>query len=366
MTNPYDGPLFSRDEIVAALSLMMERMDHIDAACAGGFPLYSPGAENRWVASSGGSWSGGFWCACWWLRARVTGALSDRRKASETCLRLAPRITSASLYRCMIFWYGAALGDLWFHDCDAGQLATRSASALAAAYDPNLRCIPLGTDFGGGEDGDRRIAVDPLAASIGLASFGGKDALARQHAETTIAACGTLSGAYHAQAVHEGGQFLPMGRPGSWSRGQAWAMLGLVKAAARWGEPFIGFAREASAYWLKTRPGPFPPDRLENPSGPCDPSASVIASLAMLTVAELVSDGALWSHHARRHIAAIIRSRYFAGSSSERNGVSAGAFAGAYYRTTPEKQELIESPWSSALLMMALAILAGALEPSDC
>ena len=83
-----EGPLLSRQEMMDALELLVHRMDAIDAHCTSGFPLYSPGAGDQWTISRGGSWTGGFWGAWWWLRARLTGSASDRRKASGICQRL--------------------------------------------------------------------------------------------------------------------------------------------------------------------------------------------------------------------------------------------------------------------------------------
>ena len=48
----------------------------------------------------------------------------------------------------MIFWYGAALEDIWFNDVNAHELAEEAVAALAASYDQQMHCIPLGTDLG--------------------------------------------------------------------------------------------------------------------------------------------------------------------------------------------------------------------------
>lgn len=369
MTEPRNEPHLTQNDIFTALTSIIARIDQIDAACGESFPLYSPGLEDCWIVSRGGSWMGGFWSGCWWLRARVTGSEADKHKASEICLRLASKTTSATLYRSMIFWYGAALGDLWFRDGNARQLATQSVAALAAAFDPDMHCVPLGTDLGGGDNGHRLITIDPLAPTIALlgrAEYGGKDALARQQLETTLEACRTDAGAYHAQAVYKHGRFRPTDQAGLWSRGQAWAMLGLCKAASLWGDPFLDYARAACDYWLKSRPEPFPPSRLDGPSNAFDPSASLIAALAMLSLTKLVPEENRWFDAARHRIAAIVHSRHFTGLRDGESGVASGIFSGACYRTRPDRELLVESVWSSFFLMAALCILAGIIEPTDC
>ena len=126
-----DEQLLSRKELTSALELMIRRMETIDSHAMGGFPLYSPGPTDRWVVSPGGSWAGGLWGALWWLRSRLTESTADQRKASDICQRLSPKISVDSVNRSLIFWYGASLGALWFHDGDARKLTGEAIAALA-------------------------------------------------------------------------------------------------------------------------------------------------------------------------------------------------------------------------------------------
>jgi unsaturated chondroitin disaccharide hydrolase len=168
--NTADEKLLSHEEMLHALELMIHRMDATNANCANGFPLYSPGSTDQWVVSPGGSWVGGFWAGCWWLRAKVTESRSDQHKASDICQRLDNKISADSINRSMIFWYGAAPGDSWFSDENAQKLVGEAVAALAASYDPEIQCIPVGTDMGGGKDGNRLITIDTFAPLIQLFS----------------------------------------------------------------------------------------------------------------------------------------------------------------------------------------------------
>jgi len=361
--------LLTRDEMLTAIELMIARMDVIDDRSGNGFPLYSPGTTDAWAVSSGGSWVGGFWAGWWWLRARVTESMADRRKAAQICLRLSPKIHSVSINRSMIFWYGAALGDRWFGDDSARSMARESAAALSASHDPAMHCIPLGTDMGGGANGDRCISVDTLASTIDLLNYnshGQAEDIARRQVDIMHAVCGTAEGAYHSKALYEQGAFRPTDQAGVWSRGQAWAMLGLSRAAAKWGEPYLSHARSACEYWLCSRPGPVPPSSLDQLSGSGDPSASLIAALSMCALAEIVPDGERWLICAHRQIATIVRNQYFTGLGEPVGNAAAGIFWGACYQTKPDKQELVESAWGSFFLMAALCILAGVIKPTDC
>ena len=236
------GILLSHAEMKQALELLVQRLEAIHSHCTNSFPLYSRGVADQWILSSGGSWVGGYWSACWWLRSRITGALSDRQNAVDICQRLSPKITTDSINRNPIFWYGAALGDLWFSDAKARGLTSASISAIAASYDPEMHCVPLGRDMGGGREGNRLISVDALAPLIQLLSRSEDSAhhqIARTHASTVSAVCGSGNGAFHPAARFADGHFQPTEQAGVWSRGQAWAMLGLSRAAALWGEPYL-------------------------------------------------------------------------------------------------------------------------------
>ncbi|MBN9132872.1 MAG: glucuronyl hydrolase [Nitrosospira multiformis] len=367
------GILLSHAEMKQALELLVQRLEAIHASCTNSFPLYSPGIADQWMLSPGGSWIGGYWGACWWLRSRITGALADRRNAVDICQRLSPKITTGSINRNPIFWYGAALGDLWFGDVKARSLASASISAIAASCDPKMHCVPLGREMGGGKDGNQLISVDSLAPLVQLLSRSEDSAhhqIARTHASTVSAACGTGNGAFHPGARFADGRFQPVEQAGEWSRGQAWAMLGLSRAAALWGEPYLTCTVRACEYWKRSRPAPLPLNRLDDPSGPADPSSSIIASLAMLALAELLADGTdgtQWHAFAQQEIAAIVRSDYFTGhetgSRAKSGDPPSGIFWGCCYKTSDNKEEMVESAWGSFFLMAALCVLLDMLKP---
>ncbi len=213
--------------------------------------------------------------------------------------------------------------------------------------------------------------------------------ISRCHADTVLDACRTGSGALDTDACFTKGILRPIGQAGDWSRGQAWGMLGLSRAAAYWGEPYLTYAQTACDYWRRSRPEAVPPNRLSRSSGTAglsshcdhwDPSSSVIASLAMLCLADLMPDGNHWRIDAHGRITDIIRSPYFIGAQKnghdqehrnraenrDTNRDAAGIFWGCCYETNPGTLEPVESPWGSFFLMAALCILAGVIKPSHC
>jgi len=181
-----------------------------------------------------------------------------------------------------------------------------------------------------------------------------------------LAACRTGEGAFHTAACYEKGGFKPTDQAGDWSRGQAGALLGLSRAAAHWGEPYLSYARSACEYWRDSRTERIPPNRLSHLSGLCDPSSSVIASVAMLTFAGLIDDGEQWRTYAHQQITAIILSQYFTGFQENSDKIAKGLFWGSCYKTNQGRDKLVESAWGSFFLMSALSILVDVIKPSDC
>jgi unsaturated chondroitin disaccharide hydrolase len=330
-----------------ALHNLFNRLDEINSQSLENFPLYSIGNSNQWINSKGGSWMGGFWAGCWWLRAHLTQSAADYAKAGEICEKLSDKIELDSSYRSLIFWYGAALGQQFFQHESAQKITSATAQAITTAYDAKLLCVPLGSALGGGENGKNIITVDGLASLIDLlmdSCDGEYELIARQHTDTLIAACLTENGAFHSEAHYENGRFQTHGEAGDWSRGQAWAMLGLTRAAAHWGEPYLSKARLACDYWQKSRPQLLPLNRLSKTNGLIDPSATVIAALAMLSLAEQAKDGENWRDLARQNVLAVLESDYFNG----------GIFSGCCYKIKADEIALVESSWGTFLLMVAV------------
>jgi unsaturated chondroitin disaccharide hydrolase len=355
---PLGPPILSAQELTVAIEAIFTRMDSIERDCAGRFPLFRRAADAHWQMSSGGSWKGGFWVGMYWLRAYVQQSRSDREKAANLCRTLAAKLDEPSQNRSLIYWYGAALGDRWFADADARQLAQQASSHLAETWRSNLACLPVGCAMGGGREGDLRISIDPLASTVQLLwRYGDQlthDRLDR-HLQTVTRVLGDGSGAYAGHAHLQPETCASREVAGNWSRGQAWAMLGLVRAAAQYGEPYIRLAEQSVCYWLNSRPEPWVLNRLNQRDKKTDPSAMVIAAIAMQILAKLSKARPEWNDKASKLLTAAVR------SGKENPGV----FAGLCYSTGGGVEELVESPCSSFFLLAGLLVMAGKLAPED-
>lgn len=347
-----DRPLTGA-ETQRAIEAILSRLEQIDAVCGEGFPLYYDGA---WKVSAGGSWLGGFWAGLWWLRAVHSGRPTDRQQALRIAERLRDKLDCDSHHRSLIFWYGAGLGAQLLADRQAAALASAATQRLAHAFDPALCCIPLGRELGGGAQGDQRLSIDPLAATLNLFALSADPGLlnlGRQHLHVSFRACAGIGGAWssHAQSVQ--GQWQPGDRPGNWSRGQAWAMLGLGIGVRLYGVPFRDDAQRATQYWLRSRPMEAPLNRLDHTDGPNDPCAAAMVSLALQAQARDSTDGEVLLQEAGRLLAPIVRGSDF----------DDGRFIGHCYRTSPALEQKVESVCGSFFLLAALMSLAAEIDP---
>lgn len=348
--------VLSSQQLTVAIDALFARMDGIERDCGGSFPLFRRAGDVAWRVSSGGSWMGGFWAGLYWLRAYIRQSPDDKNTAAILCRRLTPKLDEATQNRSLIYWYGAALGDHWFADPSAHHMAQQAASRLSDTWRSDLACWPLGCAMGGGLEGDGRISVDPLAASVQLlaryAERSSRDRLER-HLQTVAKSLGDGSGAYlgHAHLPITG---TPSERAGNWSRGQAWAMLGLARAATHYGEPYLQLAEQSARYWLRSRADGLVPNRLDQSLGSLDPSATVIAAVAMQAL------GGDWSHVANRLLSAVVRGDHF-----NRDAQRPGAFVGLCYAPGQGHEELVESSCSSFFLLIGLLVMAGMLDPLE-
>jgi unsaturated chondroitin disaccharide hydrolase len=137
----------------------------------------------------------------------------------------------------------------------------------------------------------------------------------------------------------------------------------------------LGLTRTACTYWRDIHKGNLPRNRLDQEEDIKDPSAAVIASLAMLSLARLLPDETFWYEYAHQQISTVLYSPYFtaftaintdsAGHASYPNR-SSDLFPGCCYRTRQNIEEMVESVWGNFFLMATLAVLADLVDPYDC
>ncbi len=275
-----------------ALAALLRRVTVVAEDVGDRFPLYADPSSGRWKTTRRGSWTGGFWAGWWWLRSEATGHPGDLRTVHRWCRRLHPRASDDTVTRGMTFWYGAGAVAAAGGDPVARQVADAGAVALAGAFEPRRNLIVVGNAFQASVT--PKAAIDALAGTVRLLGFAADngrpdmDSLAlrhtREHVRLLVGGDGRVTPEVDLSRPVDG-----EGGAGSWSRGQAWGVLGLAAAARRWDE-FVVPARRAAGWWLEQFGAGVPPAVLGHPQGPRDTSAAAIVAAGLLDLSTVTGE----------------------------------------------------------------------------
>jgi unsaturated chondroitin disaccharide hydrolase len=360
-----------------AIAQMRKRVDSTAETVRNGFPHFADPATGTWTATPAGDWTGGYWNGMLWLTAHATGDSRYIELAERWTTPLRSRLSSNSAAKGLLFYYGAALGDLLCANPLARELAIEGAKSLAAMYNPRAELIPVGAEFEEVHSvGDTESEVDivQIVALLTWASRAtGDDNLrtiginhARRHIELCLRDDGSVcqsasvdpaSGAVTRRYTHKG-----ITDDSTWARAQAWGILGWALAAQWTGDvTFLEPAERAAAWWLRHLPG----DRVafwdfDDPAIPHtnrDTSATAIASAALLKLAALSPSRAqrdFYREGAEASVRALV---------NDYLGLEGGLWQGCYNKriNLAVANELI---WGSYYLYESLHVIAGLLDPS--
>jgi unsaturated chondroitin disaccharide hydrolase len=357
----------------AAISSMTGRIDRTAAEQAPGFPHYADPASGVWTRSPDGDWTGGFWGGQLWLAYHRTGDEAYRLHALRWVERLRPRVTSQTVFRGFLFYYGAVLGALLGGDEAAGAIAVDGARGLATGFLPSVGAIPLGVQAEEASDvGDTELNVDGVPA-VALLAWAGDHRLrelavshARRHIELCVRDDGSVcqsasvsldTGEVLKRYTHKG-----FSDDSTWTRAQAWAMVGYA-LAAHWlpeHDDLLATAVRVCDWWCDHLPAGgvtyWDFDAPQEPGTRIDTSGAAIGSAALLKAAALVPDEA----RAKRYRAtAETTVRTLVADYLTPEGILTG---GCYNHRIglATDNELI---WGSYYLYEALHVLTGALDP---
>lgn len=335
-------------DLSANIALIFLRMDSIAAQCQDQFPLFCVAEDSTWKLSRRGSWLGGFWAGMWWRRAAVTRLATDYANARLWTSRLQALLHEPTINRSFVFWYGSCLNRP-DHILDTGiDLAAQAAAAILPHFDTRHACWPQGTGMGAGPVGEKLLNIDALAPTLALLhAYGGAIGAqqARIHLETSLHRLAKPSGAWlsnsalDASAVNHVPEFA-----GAWSRGQAWAMLGMAEAVRLFGQDFKAPALQTCHFWMEHHGSQV---QMEKTQPVQDPSASLIAAVALFKLRQSIPDQEWLAQEARTLLATLMATHDL-----NKNG----RFVGQRYRVSPGQDILVESNCANFFLLEALLL----------
>lgn len=339
------GTVQTESRIWALVDRLADSADHR-------VPLFSPIHNEDWQWSVRGSWLGGFWAALWWLRAHL-GHEDGARRAEAVQQALRPQLQVDSVHRAIIFWFATGPGTCWMNHRPSHTLAYEAWAQLSSSYSVPFGCFPLGAAMGAGEGGATRINLDSLSSLAALASqVGDADALAklRSHAYRVFDHCTVGPGMYRAEAALREDDREASVSP----RGQAWAMLGLVRLAQIWPE-LSPRAEAACNYWWRQWHTSMPLCRVGTASHP-DANAALMAGLAMSKGKALLGWHKAWDERSSAILDCALKPL---------PDQALPAALVAPYTTAPGTITWVQTPWTFWFVLLALSWRGGRIPMND-
>lgn len=289
-----------------ALDALCARILDIRSAVGDAWPYHCDPAVGVWDTTENGDWCGGHWVECLRIVGELTGSRALLDEAAARTERLRPLLERDDMFRGHRFYYSAARQHAWTGDPKMRTLALAAAWAVRAMAIPSNGAMPIGTQVQvrstqlAGRD---KVCVDNVHPNLILDWWAWRETGdetfvtgARRHLDLTIRdfilddwstvefidydpATGRRLRHYTLLGAHD---------DSCWSRGQAWAIAGFLRAWEALGDPrYLMVGSRLLDYWLdRTGPGGVPPWDFKDPDLASNPGAVVRDSSAAAIVVE--------------------------------------------------------------------------------
>ena len=290
----------------SALDRLCDRVLQIRDAVGSRWPYHCDPATGEWDTTEDGDWCGGHWVEC----LRIVGELrGDRRLLAESAARteaLRPYLERDDMFRAHRFYYAAARQHAWTGDPGFRTLALAAAWAVRSMAIPSNGAMPIGTQVQVRSttiSGRDKVCVDNVHPNLILDWWAFKEtgdeafvAGARRHLDLTerdfvlddgstieFADYDVATGArlrhYTLLGAHD---------DSCWSRGQAWAIAGYLRAwEALRDERYLATGLRCLDYWTRnSAPDGIPPWDFKDPALATDPASVPLDTSAAAVVVE--------------------------------------------------------------------------------
>jgi unsaturated chondroitin disaccharide hydrolase len=297
-----------------ALDLLCERILVIRKAVGDAWPYHYDPASGAHDTVTDGDWCGGHWVECLRIVGELTGDRAVELESAERTERLRPYLERDDMFRGHRFYYSAARQYAWTGDRKFRTLALAAAYAVRSMAIPANGAMPIGTQVQVRSTkifGRDKVCIDNVHPNLILdwwatTQTGDSTFLegARRHLDLTArdfilpdhstvefidyeVATGRIARPHYTLlGAHDSS---------CWSRGQAWAIAGYLRAWEATREPrYLAIGGHLLNYWRANTddswipPYDFKDPRLETEraSVPLDTSAAavIVEQLARLAV----------------------------------------------------------------------------------
>lgn len=274
------------------------------------YPHFSD-EQGAWKRTDDGDWTGGFFVGELWLAAHCMGL--DPEVPRRWAAPLRRRVTSRTIFRGFLFYYGCSLANVLCNDAPSGQLALHAAEALANDVANGVGVIGLGDEAEEATNvGVAETSIDAVGAICGLLGWATRytgdrrfSDLATSHLRWHLTNLVRDDGSVVQSATFDPGTgglvrtytHKGLGANSTWARAQAWGLLACVQGMT-WipteRDFTISHARAIADWWLDHNQGTWIPqwdfDAPKNESEPLDTSAAAITASSLLKLAAHETD----------------------------------------------------------------------------
>jgi unsaturated chondroitin disaccharide hydrolase len=303
----------------AALDALCARVEVIHAACGEAWPYHCDPQTGHWDTTHDGDWCGGHWVECLRIVGELTGNKTLTAQSAARTERLRPYLERDDMFRGHRFYYSAAR-----QYAATGQPHFRTL-ALAAAWSMRAMAMPVGGVMPIGTQvqvrsttlsGRDKACVDNVHPNLILdwwayAQTGDLAFVtgARQHLEATIRDFVRPDGSTLEFIDYD----LASGQPlrhytllgahddSCWSRGQAWAIAGFLRAWEALGEArYRDTALRLLGYWQRNSAahGVPPWDFMDPSLATATDQVPLDTSALAIVVEQLARIAVMPTHHA--------------------------------------------------------------------
>lgn len=302
---PSGRPHLLAGQYSRALDRLVERVLTIRAEVGRAWPYHADPVTGRWTTTEDGEWCAGHWIEALRIAGERTGDRGLVMEARARTEQIRPKLERDDMYRAPRFYYSAARLSVFEGDRDMRTLALAAAYAVRSMAMPANGAMPIGTQVqvrSSALASRSIVAVDNVYPNLILDwwAYGetGDDIFihgALRHLDLTArdflrADGSTVEFIEYDRAGTPLREFTLLGAhdKSCWSRGQAWAIGGYLRAFEAVGEKqYLRVAERLLNYWWeRTGPAAIPPYDFDDPAGPPDSSAAAILaeSIARLAV----------------------------------------------------------------------------------
>ncbi len=295
-----------RVEWQSALDRLCSRVLQIRAEIGADWPYHRDPAGGPWDVTQDGDWCGGHWVECLRIVGELTGDAALLAEARHRTERLRPYLERDDAFRGHRFYYSAARQYASTGDASMRTLALAAAYAMRSMAMPGRGVMPIGTQvqvrsttlsgrdkacvdnvhpnlmldwWAFGQTGDR-VFVDGACRHLDatIEDFICADGSTLEFADYDPAT-GRMLRHYTLLGAHDNS---------CWSRGQAWAIAGYLRAYEELGDVrYLAIGDKLLDYWVAHSGATLvPPYDFKDPALATDPSGVPLDTSAAAVVAE--------------------------------------------------------------------------------